>query len=290
MQLKAHAKINWSLFVLERLPNGYHALDMLMQSVALADTITLTTAKDISLALKGKVPVPNDHNNLAIRAATLLRDTYAVNAGVDITLDKQIPVGAGLGGGSADAAAVLYGLNILWALSIPADVLLMLAASLGADVPFCLAGGLARVGGIGEKITQLGGGPTVPLLIVQPSSSLATASVFSAYDVVHTSKSKQTDSRIDDAQKALCSGDIKALAISMHNDLQDVASHLLPEISTCIQTLASLGALRAQMTGSGSAVIGLFSSTQEAQEAYILCKNLWPRTFLTETHPHGISV
>lgn len=286
MNLYAYAKINWSLSIVSRLPTGYHELDMLMQSVDIADIITLDKSDTVSLSLLGDgTAVPGGQHNLAMRAAALLRDRYKVRQGVAITLRKNIPIGAGLGGGSADAAAVLFGLNRLWSLSVPDDELFSLALSLGADVPFCLLGGLARVRGIGERLTPLAAGPSYPLLIIQPDTGLSTAEVFCTYSI---SASKKTNPCIDAVQAALLAGDIGALAARMGNALEDAAISMLPEIASCARTLESLGALRAQMTGSGSAVIGLFATRKDAEKAYPHCISKWKRTYLTQTLPYGI--
>ena len=152
MLLKAFAKINWSLDITGIRPDGYHLMDMVMQPVSLADEIGLFPSPDISLFTDGNPPSRADHTNLAWRAADLLRNTCGVKEGVRITLHKNIPMGAGLGGGSADAAAVLYGLNRMWRLGLSCRNLEELGLSLGADVPFCLRGGLVRTRGIGELL------------------------------------------------------------------------------------------------------------------------------------------
>jgi len=283
--LRARAKINLSLSVQGRRADGYHELDMLTQSVELSDTLTFSQSDVISLSVTGDLSVPGDGRNLALKAARLLQDTYKVSRGVAISLTKRIPSGAGLGGGSADAAAVLHGLNRLWGLSIPEKTLQDLAISLGADVPFCLVGGLMRVRGIGERITPVPNAPRLPVVIVKPDAGLSTANVFTQYD--HLEK-KPTNPCIEAAVEALSSSDRDAFSKSLGNALFEPAVSLLPEIYECVLALEALGAAKAQMTGSGSAVFGLFFDEGGAKDAYEKLVGRWSQTYLTKTVGEGI--
>ena len=148
MLIRANAKINWTLDTVGVRADGYHLLDMLMQSISLHDTLTLEPAEDVTFSADGATRVPQDEGNLALRAALALRRHAGTAQGAMIHLHKRIPSGAGLGGGSADAAAVLHGLNALWELNLPMETLRQIGLTLGADVPFCLMGGLAHVRGI----------------------------------------------------------------------------------------------------------------------------------------------
>ena len=150
MIIKAFAKINWSLDITGVRPDGYHLMDMIMQPVSICDEITLVPGEGLSIETSGFPPSAANASNLAYRAADLLRNHCGVKSGVHISLYKNIPMGAGLGGGSADAAGVLYGLNRLWNLHLPQEELEHLGLMLGADVPFCLRGGLTRTRGIGD--------------------------------------------------------------------------------------------------------------------------------------------
>ena len=179
--VQAHAKINWSLGVLGRRTDGYHDLDMLMQPLALSDELVFESSRWLSLSVDG-APAPSGEKNLVLRAASLLCDATGKQRGARITLVKRIPTRAGLGGGSADCAATLLALNRLWNLKLSMRSLLALGARLGADVPFCLSGGLAHVGGLGEKITALPGAPSIPLAMVTPGGGLSTPAVFREFD------------------------------------------------------------------------------------------------------------
>ena len=188
--LAAYAKINWTLDILGARPDGYHLMDMLMQTVSMCDLLWMEEAEDLTLeAVPGgtegaRAPkagdglssdgVRYDASNLVYRAALLLRERCGVRRGARIRLAKRIPSGAGMGGGSADAAAALKGLNALWGLGLSHAELLSLGLELGADVPFLLTGGLARVGGIGERIRPLAPAPEVWLVLVQPCEGLST--------------------------------------------------------------------------------------------------------------------
>ena len=299
--LKAHAKINWTLDILGTRQDGYHLMDMLMQSVEMhdtlwleeADTLTLEDAAQVQSARNGSTAddlssaaVTYDENNLVFRAAKKLREYCRVEKGARMRLLKAIPSGAGMGGGSADAAAVLRGLVQLWNLDISEGELLKLGLSLGADIPFMLTGGLARVGGIGEEITPLSPAPAVHLVMLQPCGGLSTKEVFSAFDALDAAllARPQTDA----AQSALLSGDLSELGSAMNNVLEGVSVKARPAIGEAAKALESLGAVRGMMTGSGSVVYGVFENQESASAAAeklrpIAQANGWGDVWLTHT-------
>ena len=285
MRITARAKVNWTLAVLGRREDGFHELDTLMQSVHLCDAIEIAPDAGLTLAVAGKAAVPRDGSNLALRAAEHLRAAVGTTQGARILLRKRIPTSAGLGGGSADAAAVLLGLNALWGLGLSSRELKELALGIGADVPFCLCGGLARAAGIGEALTPLTPAKRQELVIVKPAIGLSTPGVFAAYDA-KAEKPRNPDT--DAAMAALLRGDAAGLARSMGNALEPAAIAIRPEIAQCIQALEHFGALRAQMTGSGSAVIGLFETADAAAHAARACGRHWRQAFCTHTAERGI--
>ncbi|MDR0929267.1 MAG: 4-(cytidine 5'-diphospho)-2-C-methyl-D-erythritol kinase [Oscillospiraceae bacterium] len=287
MHLTAHAKINWTLSIVGQRADGYHLLDSVMQSVWLGDSIELYEADAVSLSLLGISAVPPTADNLVVRAAMRLKEATGLSRGVRIRLRKHTPVGAGMGGGSADAAAVLVGLNRLYDLRLSDNELAALGVSIGADVPFCLQGGLAHVGGIGEVIAPAPCAAPMELIVIQPCKGLSTPQVFAAYDALPI---RPTNPDAEIALSALARGDARALAAALGNALQPAAIPFRPEIAVCIQTLEHFGALRAQMTGGGSAVIGLFASRRAANAAYRACSRIWPRCFQTRTAERGISL
>ena len=263
MLLKAFAKINWSLDITGVRPDGYHLMDMVMQPVSLADEIELSPAPEISLLTDGNPPSRADASNLAWRAAALLQQECGVREGVRIALHKSIPMGAGLGGGSADAAAVLFGLNRLWRLNLSSGALEQLGLSLGADVPFCLRGGLARTRGIGEKLEDRICGINYWLLVFQPCRALSTREIFEGFHASGSLRRPDTERVLS----ALEAGNASLLSASIANVLESVSAARCPEIPEAVAALLSAGAFAAQMTGSGSAVFGVFRSRVQAEKA-----------------------
>ena len=264
MIIRAYAKINWSLDTVGVREDGYHLLDMVMQSVSLHDTLTIEPADGLSLRVAGPVRVPANADNLVLRAADALRREAGIDAGACIRLRKRIPSGAGLGGGSSDAAAALKGLNALWGLHYPPDALSRVGLRLGADIPYCLHGGFCRVRGIGEVIEPLPVGKIYHLVILQPCRGLSTRQVFTALGEAEALRRPDTPGVIE----ALQSGCLTALPQVMGNTLQEVSVPLRPQIRQAITDLRGHGARAAQMTGSGSAVFGVFANAQAARTAY----------------------
>lgn len=276
--LKARAKINWTLDILGRRADGYHQMDMLMQSVRLADTLWLEESDRLTLEDAGQgfrtetgdgeacaAPVPFDERNLAVKAARALQGAAGVKRGARMRLRKEIPSGAGMGGGSADAAAALIGLNRLWRLGFSTEELERIGLTVGADVPFLVRGGLCRAEGIGEKLTALTPAPQGWLVLWQPCDGLSTGEIFSAFD--RTPSEKLARPQTLWAQQALLTGDWAALAVSMKNVLEGVSVEKRPELNRALRRLEALGALRAMMTGSGSVVYGLFDAQAKAEAA-----------------------
>ena len=299
--LKAHAKINWTLDILGTREDGYHLMDMLMQSVEMHDTLWLEdadtliledaaqlhTAKQASAGDElSSAAVVYDESNLVYRAAKKLRDYCHVQHGARMRLLKAIPSGAGMGGGSADAAAALRGLTQLWQLDISEKELLKLGLSLGADIPFMLTGGLARVGGIGEKITSLSPAPKIHLVMLQPCCGLSTKEVFGAFDALDPATLSKP--LTGTAQSALITKNLHALGKAMNNVLEGVSVQARPAIGEAAKALEALGAVRGMMTGSGSVVYGVFESESSAQAACealrpIALRNGWGDVWLTHT-------
>jgi 4-diphosphocytidyl-2-C-methyl-D-erythritol kinase len=279
MRLKARAKINWTLDIVGQRADGYHLMDMLMQPVTLADDITLAPAEEITLTTGGSPLLPADEKHLAWRAAVALKTHTGYPDGAAIHVEKHIPVGAGMGGGSADAAGVLIGLNRLWGLNLPQAELEAIGLQLGADVPFCIRGGLTRTTGIGENMENLPCGHNWPLVVIQPCEGLSTKEIFTAYH------EGVVDVRPDNATAALAlaKGDTQALSTSMANVMQPVSEARRPGIHEAIVALMEWGAFAARMTGSGSAVFGAFANEASAERAYEALRPRWEHTFLCST-------
>ena len=260
---KAHAKINWALDITGRRPDGYHLLDMVMQRIDLHDDMSFEAARDVTLVVDGAVP-EDAEANLAVRAARALNAHAGLNRGARITLKKRIPARAGLGGGSADCAATLRALNALWGLDLPDGTLSALGAKLGADVPFCLAGGLARVTGIGEVIEPVPDAPEIPLVLVTPGGGLSTAEVFRLWD-----RGGFPPVALD--APALARAVARRALVKLDrlcvNALTAPAVELMPEIVSVMDVLRRLGAKAVFMTGSGSTVVGAFDNPDAARRA-----------------------
>ena len=278
IECQAHAKINWALFVRGLREDGYHELQMLTQTIELCDELTFEASDALTLVQAG-LPVPGD-DNLILRAARALRDLTGERRGARVTLRKKIPVRAGLGGGSADCAAALRGLSALWDLRLSEAKLLALGAGLGADVPFCLGRGLARVWGVGERLRFLPpAGAGIPLVILHPQPGLSTPSVFRAWDETERPVAPRDFPALERAVQA---GELCALRELAFNALSRPASRLLPEIAEAIAALSAQNAESAAMSGSGSAVFGAFASFEAASRA---AENLGDRAILTKTLP-----
>ncbi len=260
--LQARAKVNLTMDVLRRRPDGYHEVDLLMQSVSLCDTLTVRESDGLSLDIEGDLPVADD--NLVLRAARLLAQEAGIEPRAEVLLVKRIPVAAGLGGGSADCAMTLIALNRLWNLRLPLRTLQQIGLKLGADVPFCLQQGMARAEGVGEILTPLESPPMIPLVMVTPGGGLSTPAVFKAWSAGNYPMSRIDNLALAGALKARDFARAQALSC---NDLETPAIALMPEIGALIDRFRSLGAAFVRMTGSGSTVFAAFESEEAARRA-----------------------
>lgn len=259
----AAAKINLCLRIRGVRPDGYHLLDSIVLPISVFDRldIAMTPAREIRVRLHSNWSgLPHDETNLAVRAARLLLERTGAKAEIAIKLHKQIPVGAGLGGGSSDAAATLIALNRLMGSPLDQGTLLRWGAELGADVPFFVAGGPARVRGIGDRITRLRWHRPLTAVVAFPGKGLSTAAVYAAHDASLTRTSE--DSNVT----AFLRGQLPVRAV-LANDLEPVASQMCPAVRTVKERLLQLGALGASMTGSGSATFGLWEEPDGATAA-----------------------
>ena len=282
--IHANAKINLALDVLNRRPDGYHTVRMIMQSLALCDTLTLRKSDTAGIVLHAQNPhhfpdVTWDEHNLIYKAAKLFFDTYPVEGGVQITIDKQIPSAAGLAGGSSDAAATLKGLNQLFEKNLSIEELKELGLKLGADVPYCIQLGTTLSEGIGEVLTPLTPAPALYCTLVKPETAVSTKYVYEHLDLQNA---KHPD--IDSALTAIESSNIRLLCDNLENILEPVARTLCPEIAEIEEKLKEFGALGACMSGSGPTVFGLFTDGNAAIEAaeFFLDHGYAERSFVTK--------
>lgn len=259
----APAKINLALHVLGRRPDGFHELDTLVVFADIGDWIGVDVADDLTLSLSGPFAThaPAGSENLALRAAALLKETTGYSGGAAIALEKNLPAGAGLGGGSADAAAVLQALNYFWRLELGLHDLAALGQKLGADVPMCLHRFAIRARGTGERIERVHGWSALPLLLVWPGRPVSTAAVFAALRC-------RENPPLPDSQVAWGPGEMAEHLAACRNDLEAPALGIAPEIGEVLKALrATEGCLLARMSGSGSACFGLFGTEGEAGDA-----------------------
>lgn len=273
--IEAHAKINWALNIAGRRADGYHLLDMLMQSIDLCDALEIEPADALTLTMNGAAA---GEDNLVLRAARALNRHAGTEHGAKLSLAKRVPARAGLGGGSADCAAALRALNDLWGLRLSDDQLRAIGLSLGADVPFCLTGGLARVSGIGEAIEPVPNAPRIPLVLVTPGGGLSTGAVFSLWDDGGFPEVALDTAALADA---VARRDLRAVDRLCANALTAPAIALMPEIGALIERMRALGAGAAFMTGSGSTVVGAFADEAAARAA----AEALPGAILTRTLP-----
>lgn len=262
--LKGRAKINLTLDVVGKRENGYHDLEMIMQSINLYDTIYIRKTKMPGVRLKSNYSwLPTNEKNIAYKAATLFFEETGINGGVAIEITKRIPVAAGLAGGSTDAAATLVGLNRLYETGFSKERLMEMGLKLGADVPFCIARGTMLAEGIGEELTQLNPMPYTHLVLVKPPVSASTAVVYKNLDINNIKRHPDTQTVI----KALEKGNVQEVAQNMANVLEEVTIAMYPEIEDVKVELMKQGAMGAMMSGSGSSVFGLFDSKEAAIKA-----------------------
>ena len=259
--LRASAKVNLALEVLGKRGDGYHEIATVLQAVDLFDRLTVETADTLSLRADDP-ELPTDEGNLVMRAARLLQKTAGIEKGARIELQKRIPVAAGLGGGSSDAAATLWGLNRLWGLRWPRARLQDLAVELGMDVPFFLGTGRAVARGRGERLQTLPGGGGYALVLVNPRAPLSTREVYGRVPAGWHAEPTGTERVIE----ALRRRNVATLAAALTNNLERVVEPVLPVIGRMKAALLAAGALGAIMSGSGPTVFGLARSLDHARQ------------------------
>ena len=279
----APAKLNLSLDVAGLLPNGYHDLDMVMQTIDLYERITLRRSADLTLRLPGSFVPPNDKNT-AYKAAVAFFHYTGLLAGVDITIQKHVPVRAGMAGGSADAAGVLVGLNELYNAQLSMSELCAIGAGIGADVPFALMGGTCRVKGVGDLIKPLPPCPDCWFTVVMPDYGVSTPEAFAAYDKVGSSTHPDCEAQ----EKAIRAEDLAGVCAAAGNALEECSG---ARDNEAIKTaLKENGAVTALMTGSGAAVFGIFESEEAARSAAEAVRAQWPQVYVARPDRGGARV
>ncbi len=262
--VKAPAKINLTLDVLHKRPDGYHEVEMIMTTVDLADRIGLEIREDGAIHIISVDRfVPNDHRNLAYQAAKILKEMYKVKSGVSIKIEKNIPVAAGLAGGSSDAAATLKGLNVLWGLNLTIDDLAQIGTKIGSDVAFCVYGGTALATGRGEKIQELPAPANCWVILAKPTLGVSTADVYGNLkidQIIHPKTTAMVNAIKDKDYDLMCN--------SLGNVLEDVTLKLYPEVANLKEQMQRFGADAVLMSGSGPTVFGLVNQESRVQRIY----------------------
>ncbi len=276
-QIKCPAKINLSLDVLNRREDGYHNLSMIMQEIRLYDILTLETGDFGGITLTAdKDWIPTDDSNLIVKAAKLFYEKTGIKDGVKIHLEKNIPMGAGLGGGSTDAAGTLAALNGMYEEPLSIDALAVMAKSLGADVPFFLYGGCMLAEGIGEKLTPVSPLTNGFIVVAKPQVHISTPWVYKNLVLDSSTVHPDTSAVIT----ALENGDIDLLAKSAGNVLESVTAKEYPEIEEYKNIMKESGAAYSLMSGSGSSVFGIFKEEASARSAQERFKGLTDEVYI----------
>lgn len=263
LQRKAYAKINLALDVLGTLPNGYHEVRMIMQTVDIWDNLTFEKAESGIVITTDSGELPTDGNNLIYKAVKLMQEEFSNFGGVKIHLQKNIPIAAGMAGGSTDAAAAMIGFNELYGLGVSRERLMELGVRIGADVPYCVMGGTALAEGIGEKLTRLSNAPSCTLVVVKPDLNVSTKEVYTRLDAMADVEHPDIDGMIS----AIKENDLEGVARRLGNVLEPVTMQLCPVIGDIRRCMEQYGALGSLMSGSGPTVFGIFDDISKAQAA-----------------------
>ena len=283
ISLKAYAKVNLSLDILGKRPNGYHDVEMIMQQITLYDKVDIKkTEKDITIHTDCYY-VPSDPRNIAYKIAKDVLDKYTITSGIHIEIKKTIPVAAGLAGGSADAAAVIMGLNDLFGLKMTIQEMKDIAVKHGADIPFCIEGGAAVARGIGEELEIIPSLQNVWMVLVKPPIGVSTQSVYKSLVVDEIKNHPETNNLIE----AMHGNDYRYVANNMYNVLEEITSKRYSIIGRIESKMREYGALGTMMSGSGPTVFGIFKNYKKAETASRHLKRKYKDVFVVTTYDGG---
>ncbi len=286
MRLRALAKINLGLDILRKREDGYHEVRMIMQTIQMYDVLEMRKVKKPGISLSVNYPyIPSDERNLVYKAAKLLMDEFQIKEGVEIRLEKFIPVAAGMAGGSSDAAAALVGVNRLFKLGLSEKDLMERAVNIGADVPYCVMRGTALAEGIGEKLTRIAQVPDCFVLIGKPGINVSTKAAYESLQLDQI----QTHPDIDGMIRDIESGDLRAMTEKMENVFEPGIIGRYPVIGEIKALMEEHGALKAMMSGSGPTVFGIFDDRKKMEEATAVLREsrLAKTVFATEVTKAG---
>lgn len=284
MELKAYAKINLGLDVIRRRADGYHEVRMIMQQIGIYDELSVVKSSTPGIRISTNLSdLPTDKDNLVYKSAKLMFDEFGIEDGIDITLTKNIPVAAGLAGGSTDAAATFIAINELWGLGLDTDELMKRGVKIGADVPYCILGGTAISEGIGEVLTPISSCPDCHVVIAKPPVGVSTKYVYQNLKIDEISH-PNIDAIID----GINNGSLKNISDNLGNVLESVTIPLHPVISDIKDMMNGCGAVGSLMSGSGPTVFGLFDNEAKAKECVEVIRDSKVAKDLVLTNMHSI--
>lgn len=288
IQLKSRAKINLSIDVLGKREDGYHLVEMIMQTIDLFDKIKIFSLKEDTIIIESNsLDIPLDSTNIVYKAADLIKKQYNIKEGVKIIIEKNIPIAAGMAGGSSNAAAVLVGLNQLWQLKLSENKLKELGLKLGADVPFCIGGQTALAENIGEKLTKIDGlSENIFILVCKPELFVSTKEIYEEIDLKIIEKRPNNKLLI----QLLKENKIQQIADNMYNVLEEVTREKYPVIEEIEKIMMENDALGSMMSGSGPTVFGLYINREDAEN----CKNKllkkFSQVYIVKSHNKGVEI
>ena len=288
IQLKSRAKINLSIDVLGKREDGYHLVEMIMQTIDLFDKIKIFSLKEDTIIIESNsLDIPLDSTNIVYKAADLIKKQYNIKEGVKIIIEKNIPIAAGMAGGSSNAAAVLVGLNQLWQLKLSENKLKELGLKLGADVPFCIGGQTALAENIGEKLTKIDGlSENIFILVCKPELFVSTKEIYEEIDSKIIEKRPNNKLLI----QLLKENKIQQIADNMYNVLEEVTRERYPVIEEIEKIMMENDALGSMMSGSGPTVFGLYRNREDAEN----CKNKLlkkiSQVYIVKSHNKGVEI
>lgn len=284
MELKAYAKINLGLDVIRRRADGYHEVRMIMQQIGIYDELSVVKSSTPGIRINTNLSdLPTDKDNLVYKSAKLMFDEFGIEDGIDITLTKNIPVAAGLAGGSTDAAATFIAINELWGLGLDTDELMKRGVKIGADVPYCILGGTAISEGIGEVLTPISSCPDCHVVIAKPPVGVSTKYVYQNLKIDEISH-PNIDAIID----GINNGSLKNISDNLGNVLESVTIPLHPVINDIKDMMNGCGAVGSLMSGSGPTVFGLFDNEAKAKECVEVIRDSKVAKDLVLTNMHSI--
>jgi len=288
IELKSRAKINLSIDVLGKRKDGYHLVEMIMQTIDLYDIIKIKELEYNEIIIKSNSSdIPLNENNIVYKAAKLIKDTLNINKGVEIFIDKYIPIAAGMAGGSSNAAAVLVGLNKLWNLDLSEEELKSLGFKLGADVPFCIVGKAALAQGVGEELTYIKGlSEDVSILVCKPELFVSTKDVYEGLDLDNLKYRPDNNLLIN----CLKNNDIEGLSSNMVNVLETVTSKMHKEINDIEKIMNENKALGSMMSGSGPTVFGIYKNKEDALKCKLELLKKYKQVYVVNSYEKGVEI